>query len=414
MACFMLALPHFAIPATGAAYRPPAASLFLVLWALFAFLIRPYSIRLRLTDRGVLRSLLIVFFLYCIASTIYGYWNLANQSKLTLRLPTENVQYLRICAERLLQVILVIVTFEVIRNSRYRTRQMMRWWLTGTTVAVALHALTYLITDDFLLQRAGTFNEGNLAGLYYLLSVFIALEYQRSAPGRRGRPYFLLIALCGALLSRSAAGIVLLALLVSAKFAFRPGRPTVRMARMLLVFLVVPTVAIAMASAGLDFGIKEKLFEEEVTSNSFSRIDRIESISAAFQLFAESPVFGQGLQTYGFLSNDLLEGPLLLYYDESYRRIPNNIYAELCAELGLIGLLLFCAFLASMIRLVFRGGRAGRANWLLGVTGVLLYWNAFPTYSVVFIWAYFGLMLRAQLDPAPIRTPSKEFMPSSA
>jgi O-antigen ligase len=106
------------------------------------------------------------------------------------------------------------------------------------------------------------------------------------------------------------------------------------------LIVLLPSIAAGIAVTGLDFGISEKLFEEEVTAQSFSRIDRLESISAAVNLFAEKPLFGQGLQTYGFLSNDRLSGPLLTTYDESYRCITNNIYAELAAELGLIGLML--------------------------------------------------------------------------
>jgi len=393
MACFMFALPHFAVPA-GATYRPPAASIFLLLWAFFMML-QPGSIRMKLADPGGLRRLLIVFFLYCIVSAVYGYLNLAGQGLAILQLTTGDVFYPRVSAERLLQLLLVIVAFEVVRNSSHDYRRMMRWWLIGTTGAVVLHAFTYLITSDFLLQRAGTFNEGNLAGLYYLLSVFVALEYQRIAPDGRGRWHFLLIAMAGMLLSRSAAGVVVLVFLLSAKFAFKPARPSSRVMRLLLVFLLIPSIGIGLANVGLDFGISEKLFEEDVTPNSFSRIDRLESIRGALQLFGDAPVWGQGLQTYGFLSNDLIEGPLLTYYDESYRRIANNIYAELGAELGAVGLLLFSAFLASMIRQVLKRGGAGRVNWLMGVLGVLLYWNAFPTYSVVFIWGYFGMMLKS-------------------
>lgn len=401
MALFMWLLPQFAIPA-GAAYRPPAASLFLLLWALFAVM-RPQHIRLRLADPGALRQWVLVFFAYCLLSSAYGYWNLDVMGKLTLHLTTGNAEYVRVVMDRLLQVMLVLVAFEVVRNSHHSLPQLMRWWLQGLSAAVILHALTYVISDDMLLQRAGTFNEGNLAGLYYLLSIFVALEYRRVAPSRAANR-FLLMALLGVLLSRSTAGIVLLLMLLSVHYALSAPTRWKLFCRGLVVFVLVPSFAVGMVAAGMDFGIREKLFEEEVTANSFSRIDRLESISAAIDLFSEAPVFGQGLQTYGFLSNERLSGPLLATYDESYRRITNNIYAELAAELGLVGLVLFMGFIISLIRLAARRTGAGRAHWLLGLVGVLLYWNAFPTYSVVFIWVFFSLIVKS-LQPRPPAVP---------
>lgn len=141
-------------------------------------------------------------------------------------------------------------------------------------------------------------------------------------------------------LSRSTAAIVLVLILLSIHYVLSVCTRRSLIGRSLLVFVLLPSFTIGISMIGLDFGIREKLFEEEVTATSFSRIDRLESNRAAIELFSEKPLFGQGLQTYGFLSNDRLSGPLLTTYDESYRCITNNIYAELAAELGLIGLML--------------------------------------------------------------------------
>src|SRR4051812_6529793 len=92
MAVFLWALPQFAVPA-GAAYRPPAASLFLVLWALAA-LLRPGSIQVRQADPGELRQWVLVFFTYCVVSAFYGYSNLDSVARLTLKLTTGNVEYI--------------------------------------------------------------------------------------------------------------------------------------------------------------------------------------------------------------------------------------------------------------------------------------------------------------------------------
>lgn len=407
MALFMWLLPQFAIPAS-IIYRPPAASLFLLLWALFA-LMQPQVLRLWRSDPGALRQWVVAFFIYCLASALYGYMHLDGIGKLTLHLTTGDVAYPRVVMERLLQVMLVLVAFEVVRHTRYSVRQLMRWWLQGMTAAVVLHALTYVITADPLLQRAGTFNEGNLAGMYYLLSIFVALEFRRAAPSRAANRY-LLLALIGVVLSQSSASLVLLAMLLSIYYIITARTRGRLFLRSLVVFVVTPTLATGLVLTGLDFGIREKLFEEEVTPASFSRLDRLESISTALQLFENAPAFGQGLQTYGFLSNELLSGPLLTIYDESYRRIANNIYAELASEMGLVGLALFCGFVLSLIRLALQRTGAGRRHWLLGLAGVLLYWNAFPTYSVVFIWVFFGLILKSA-SPRTVAPPTPPGIP---
>lgn len=399
MALFMWLLPHFAIP-TGAVYRPPAASLFLLLWACFTMM-RPQIVRLRMNDPGASRRWVALFFLYCLISAAYGYWNLEGMGKLTLNLTTGNVEYINVIINRLLQLMLVLMAFEVVRHSRHSSRQLMRWWLQGLTGAVLLHTLTYAITSDTLLQRAGTFGEGNLGGLYYLLSIFVALEYRRVASSKSSANSFLALALLGVVLTRSTASIILVTMLFSIQYALSARTRRSLVVRILMLFALLSSLGAGIAVTGLNFGISEKLFEEEVTAQSFSRIDRLESISAAVDLFSEAPVLGQGLQTYGFLSNDRLTGPLKTFYDESFRRITNNIYAELAAELGLVGLVLFLGFIVSLIHLAARRTGAGRRHWLLGLTGVMLYWNAFPTYSVVFIWVFFGLILKSVQSHIP-------------
>lgn len=156
---------------------------------------RPRIIRMRLADPGALLQWVFVFFGYGLLSTAYGYWNLDGMDKLTLNLTTGNSQYLRVAIDRLLQLLLGIVAFCVVRNSHHSKVQLMHWWLQGLTVTVLLHVLTYVITGETLLQRAGTFNEGNLAGLYYLLSLLVALEYRRMTSSKAANR-FLVVAFC--------------------------------------------------------------------------------------------------------------------------------------------------------------------------------------------------------------------------
>ncbi|WP_083613779.1 O-antigen ligase [Rhizobacter sp. OV335] len=390
IAWFLVALPHFAIPLWGP-YRPPGASLFLLLWAGIACCM-PATLRLPVTDGTGLRWKLLAFLCYGLLSSAYGYWELSRMHQLTLHLSTGDVGYEGVAGQRLFQLVLAILAFEVVRLSRTPPVRLMLWWLTGMAVAVALQVFTYMASSDSLVQRAGIFTEGNQGGLYYLLSVFVALEYRRRGRPRAGLA-FTGLATAGILLAGSSAAILVLALTLSLAYVLSGHGMGAKLRRTLLTIGTVASIAALMYGTGSDFGIAEKLFEEEVTSKSFSRIDRLASIDTAIDLFLQSPWLGHGLQTYGFLSNDYLDGPLLAMYDESFRRIPNNIYAELASEMGVVGFLLFGLFMASLVRRIATHPADKGRNLLAAVLAVLCYWLAFPTYSVVFIWAFFGLAL---------------------
>jgi len=390
MVWFLLALPHFAIPLWGP-YRPPAASLFLLLWAGLACC-APTALRLRLSDDTGLRWKLLAFFLYGLLSAAFGYLELSRTRQLTLHLTTGDVGYLGIAGQRLFQLMLAMLAFEVVHLSRTPPVELMRWWLIGTAIAVALHVLAYLGSSDSLMQRAGVFTEPNLGGLYYLLSVFVAREYRRRGHGRAGLA-FIWLAVAGIVMAGSSTAILLLALTLSLAHVLSANSTGLKVLRTLVTVGTVVSIGAVMYGTGSDFGIAEKLFEEEVTSKSFSRIDRLASIETAIDLFLQSPWLGHGLQTYGFLANDYLDGPLLNVYDDSFRRIPNNIYAELAAEMGIAGLLLFGGFMAALVRRITISLADNGRNLLGAVLAVLGYWLAFPTYSVVFVWAFFGLAM---------------------
>ena len=422
IAWFLLCLPHFGSP-LGGLYSPSAASVYLVAWTgLVCCTSWLWLLRLRLTDETGLRWRILVFLLYGLLSVAFGYWELSKTDQQTLSLTTGLVSYLAIAEQDLFHVVLAVLTFEVVRLSRVPPIKLMQWWLVGMAIAVGLHAFSYVASSDPMVRRAGTFTEGNLGGLYYALSFFIALQYRRFGRRRRGMA-FALLALSGTILSGSTAAILVLAMAVSVTYVLRARSAFARIRRTLLIVGALVLVGTLMYGTGADFGIGEKLFEADVTENSFSRIDRLTSIDIAIDLFLDSPWIGHGLQSYGFLVNDRLYGPLLDVYDGSFRRIPNNIYAELAAETGIVGLLLFGTFVFSLVRRI-ASSRGDKDKHLLGaMLTVLCYWMAFPTYSVLFVWAFFGLALSIlRTGPAPVakrrhatrRTPRPNYLPNDS
>jgi O-antigen ligase len=133
-----------------------------------------------------------------------------------------------------------------------------------------------------------------------------------------------------------------------------------------------------------------------------SRLKRIAFIIAGLRMFADHPVLGVGISQFGYFYN--FYQPLGLQgMAETVKLIPNNIYVELLAELGIFGFLLFAAFLLGVYRRL-RGPDLAPLRWTF-IT-VLFSLNGFPTYTVMFLWAFFGLAVGAsarldQREPRP-------------
>ena len=120
-------------------------------------------------------------------------------------------------------------------------------------------------------------------------------------------------------------------------------------------------------------------------------------------MFAEHPFLGVGISQYGYYYNYFQ--PLgALGVERTVKVIPNNLYVELLAELGILGFLLFGAFLVSLYR---RLRAPGLALLRLTFIATLFALNAFPSYSVMFLWAFFGLILGASARSAAPAAPAR-------
>jgi len=132
--------------------------------------------------------------------------------------------------------------------------------------------------------------------------------------------------------------------------------------------------------------LNEKLFSANTTTENMSKYDRLQSFDAGEKIFMEYPVLGLGLEAYGFLVNDKIEQDDFIFYNYDFRRIPNNVYIEILSQLGLIGCMLFCFIFYKIMKPLYNVS----LELFLGVIGILVYWIAFPTFSVAYIWAYLG------------------------
>ena len=282
---------------------------------------------------------------------------------------------------KILYISLALFGFLLVAWQSYRDEEgVIRAWLLGACAASA-YAWYLLVSvlagvNPFLLpgitepqritfgnlalMRAGPFAEGNYFGLYLVLSTAIALY-----AGRRGIALTLSATALTTFSTVNVLGLVILWTLV-----------------------LIAAVAMALISTGyLQTVVLGKLTGQEVGS----RLERLNQALTGLQMFRAHPIAGVGLSQYGyyydryqFVSVALPIDPVLA------KHIANNVYIELLAELGVVGLLLFVAFLIQ----IWRHTKAARLRPLrYGFVSMLVALNAFPTMSVMFLWAFFGFVV---------------------
>ena len=304
---------------------------------------------------------------------------------------------------KLLYLGLGVLGFVLFTRTAYADeRRYLRAWRMGAIAAAAyswyLFAAGLLGMDPYLLPgivdpkyftvagrsfvRSGTFQEGNFLGLFLLVSVGIAL-YDR----RRLLAGVLSLTV---LLTFSTVNTLALALFWTIVwFRSHAGMTWRRRTRYIVLGVCVALALLLMLylTGYLQSVIIGKLGTEELGS----RIKRITFVIAGLRMFADHPLLGVGISQFGYFYN--FYQPLgLAGMAETVKLIPNNIYVELLAELGLIGFGLFVAFLVSVYRRLRRPELAP-LRWTC--IAVLFSLNGFPTYTVMFLWAFFGLAVGA-------------------
>lgn len=313
---------------------------------------------------------------------------------------------------KLLYLGLSVLGFTLFARTAYTDEhRYLRAWRIGAIAAAAyswyLFAAGLLGMDPYLLPgivdpkyftvagrtfvRSGTFQEGNFLGLFLLVSVGIAL-YER-------RRLLAAVLSLTVLLTFSTVNTLALALLWTIVwFRSQAGMTWRRRSRYVLlgVCVALALLLVLYLTGYLQSVIIGKLGTEELGS----RIKRITFVIAGLRMFADHPLLGVGISQFGYFYN--FYQPLgLPGMAETVKLIPNNIYVELLAELGIIGFGLFAAFLVAVYRKLRRPELAP-LRWTY--IALLFSLNGFPTYTVMFLWAFFGLAVgaAARLDrPGP-------------
>ena len=255
-----------------------------------------------------------------------------------------------------------------------------------------------------LIIRNVTFKEGNFFGGYIVTSITMTLPFL-FIKDRSINPFssnfinfVFLLQLCALIISSSTVAVItffiILAIFFKITFVHKLKVKKRALSAMCFAGFIAITFLFSFPGKILVF---EKLLGADIHW-SFSRKDRIESTITALNMAYRNPVFGVGPTNYGFFYDRYK--PSNMFSGMSAKRIANNIYAEIAAESGIIGLFLFMLFLYR-IRLLYIKKKKNIDNRFMpvvnglycGFIGMVITFFAFPTFTLTFHWVLMGLFI---------------------
>lgn len=292
---------------------------------------------------------------------------------------------------KIIYIAMIIIFLFFLFKSYLSSKEMIKYWLYGSVLSSLYGFLVYIfLPTDLRYLRMITFLEGNFAGSFFILSIALS-SYLFLKERKRRYILFIFIFTLSVLETESTVAIINLLLFYFIIFLYI----SIKKKKFIIIlfpmaFLVVLFFLQTEYAQGIIF---DKLTAEEVTYKSFSRIDRLNSILIAIEIFKDYPIFGSGLGTYGFLF-PIYENSLMLFYGYgvdvfSYKRIVNNMYIELLSESGIVGLSIFLMFLLYLHFEFFKSKKSfSHIIIYFGFLSILIAWNAYPSYTSLYHWVY--------------------------
>ena len=230
--------------------------------------------------------------------------------------------------------------------------------------------------------RCGTFKEGNYMGLFLFIGGVLARYRQKIALSN-----FLFISIITTFSTVSFICVIFYFLLT-----FFNKRKSIL--KVVAVFFVVATVLTLLVVKSEDFrsNVVNKIFasEDNVENQNdvFSRLDRLNSTQIGINLFLDNPIFGVGTGNYDIHFNHY--NLLPKFGDGDYKKIPNNVYIEVLCESGIIA---FSMFIGLIIIIVKQAQKTKNKPLVIGTVISFIYLIAFPTYTVLYIWFFWGILI---------------------
>lgn len=328
--------------------------------------------------------------------------------------PIANLAYLAFV------LVLMVMVLHAFNTRQFSAEAFIRYWLLGTVAAVVYAVLLNVVNaiglppavigyfgkiqtidiGGLIIVRSGPFLEGNYFGLYLLISATLALSAVRRHPQDLWPRLVLASIIIGTAISAAPLALVgvgaLVVLAASSGDYPRGFRLTA------LVFLL------AMAVVGLTTEIVRIQIVEKMSllwsggianHGNVSLVQRADESYKAWLMFLDHPWLGVGSGNYGYLAGqypDLFEW--LRMDSVNARRIPNNIYLEVLSEQGLV------------LALVFLGGhgyalaglwRRHDRHVLAGFVAMMVYYLAFPSSTISFLWVWMAYVLHIGAGERP-------------
>jgi O-antigen ligase len=367
-------------------------------------------------ERRVL-NLAVAFLAVAVLSSVSGYFVLANV-KTTIIIDSWRhdpmVASILKCGYVLLDIFALSY---VIGAKTIRIETICNWWFLGAVLACLYgwylfafsmenHAVLVLPGQDYLQTggpvfpqaiRGGTFLEGNFVATFYLTSLVLAVAmFCRTWKFRY--VFLALVFLVSFIPPQSTTGLIsviafILILLFLIAISSQKG--------LIISLPIIIACAIGLGSA-YDTDYVQAAVVDKITNDTdqgSSRSEREDSIISAFEMFEDYPVLGVGLSNFGFLYPFYTQSNAQTLDLAAQKNITNNIYSEVSTETGVVGSVVFLSFCGYLL-LLYRKGSRGLVQkvMLAGLAALFVAWMAYPTFSILFQWVFFGLAVRIFLE----------------
>jgi O-antigen ligase len=302
--------------------------------------------------------------------------------------------------------LLALFAFALVATAAYEdAHRVGRWWCIGAIVA-AIYGWLLLLSSVFKLPapllpgmvspqiiniagrelfRGGTFEEGNYFAMYLVTSLAVALWMRW-----RWTAVFMATTV---FITFSTANVVALALfgcIYSLGVGAQDRDPRGKFyaaAFFMALAAVVLTILVAT-------GYISEFFIAKLSTEEFgSKLDRADLAVAGLRMAVDHPIAGVGLSHYGY---NYRPYQLTDFFDRArtVKPIANNPWVELLAETGIVGMALALTFAR---RVWQKASGADGLAFRAGLAGVGLGLFTFPSITVLFIWAFCGLVVGVRL-----------------
>lgn len=269
------------------------------------------------------------------------------------------------------------------------------WYLTAFS---ALRLPVYLLpgmenppqTIDGTIIRCGTFLEGNIMGLYLVLSAAMAFYIKKVRIG-----IFLLATVITTFSTLSILACFLFILIYLQHVLFK--RKYMIWALGGLIVLGISFYFFSDSPLYKKY-VTDKLFASTdtrgpVAASAVSKIDRLYTFRSAYAAGWNNPIWGVGMSNFSrhydrYLPPVSDSSMHVFMQKKDAKVIPNNIYVEVFTEAGIPAFLLYLALLASLLYYA----RTDRSRSLTaGLFCMLLCFLAYPSFIMIYLWSFMAL-----------------------